>query len=95
MCPQNLRASAHISTTRGNMEQKSKLFEKQMYAYIVEQTDSSIDKPEGWGNRYNFMADLVIDVAQTISRGKVDFLLEIMLFIETLTNKVVTSKEDF
>ncbi len=70
------------------MEPKKKLFEKEMYEYILEQIDSSIDKSEGWENRYLFMANLVIKVVSTFSNDKKDFLSEMTCFIETLTKNL-------
>lgn len=77
------------------MEVRDTKFERKMLAYIVEKTDASIDEPRGWDGRYIFLASLVIEVARIMSTGKGSILTELTVFIETLTKKVVASKEDF
>lgn len=91
----DLNLGALISTKRGSMENRDPKFEHEMLAYIVEQTDSSIDKPKGWDGRYIFLASLVIEVARIMTAGQTSFLTELTVFIQTLTKKVVASKEEF
>ena len=78
-----------------DFQEQTKLFEHKMITYLVEQTDSSLDRPEGWPDRYTHLAELVAEVLRTFSTSKVEFLDESVIFLKALIHKVVTCKEDF
>ena len=78
-----------------DFQEQTKLFEHKMITYLVEQTDASLDRPEGWPDRYSYLAKLSAEILRTFATSKEDFLDESVLFLKALIHEVVTCKEDF
>ena len=82
--------SASISTQKENMDFKDEAFEKKMVAYIVAQLYANKVMNDRDG-QYLFISHLVILSVSKISSSKTNFLSNMTLFIETLSDEVKKS----
>lgn len=77
------------------MGKEERAIEKILLEFLVEQTDLSTDRPEGWKGRYEYLSKIVIHVIHANASSKADFLREASVFVDTFTAKVVECQANF